>query len=335
MTITKARRWARRNWWKLGLLTMAGWTGLYIAVLVPWQYQRRFAEQRASGLASVGWEPASLWRQPSWRPMLQKGTPLLAAHVSIAPLGSTFFDTEENNRDRRILRNVSIELEVKSPADSAEKIRLLAERAGGYLVASQVGGGPDVPDSDITVRLPSSRLEQTLKEIKSLAVRVESEKNEASDVTKDYVDKDAQLRNLRAAETQYLGIMKRAATVKDTLDVSEKLAEVRGQIEQQQAEFTALAKRVETVAVAVSLRAEADTQVFGLHWRPLYELKLAARDGLESLGSYAASMTAAVFHLPAFLLWVATITLVAAVGWRFTRWAWRKVFLAAKPMTPS
>lgn len=335
MAITKARRWARRNWWKLSLVTIAGWIGLYIAVFVPWQYQRRFAEQRASGLASVGWDPVSLWRQPSWRPMLQKGTPLLAAHLSMASLGSTAFDARENDSDRKIVRNVSIELEVKNPADSAEKIRLLAERAGGYLVASQIGGGPDVPDSGITVRLPSSRLEQTLKEIKSLALRVESEKNEASDVTKDYVDKDAQLRNLRSAETQYLAIMKRAATVKDTLDVSEKLAEVRGQIEQQQAEFTALAKRVETVAIAVSLRAEADTQVFGVHWRPLYELKLAARDGLESLGSYAAIMTAAIFHLPAFLLWVATITFVAAIGWRFTRWAWRKFFLASKLMTPS
>jgi hypothetical protein len=49
-----------------------------------------------------------------------------------------------------------------------------------------------------------------------------------------------------------------------------------GVIEQQQAEFEALSKQVETVAITVSLHSEAKANVFGLHWRPLYELKLPA-----------------------------------------------------------
>jgi len=44
--------------------------------------------------------------------------------------------------------------------------------------------------------------------------------------------------------------LKRAKTVKDTLDVSEKLNGVRGEIEQQQVEFQALSKQVETVATS-------------------------------------------------------------------------------------
>ena len=46
-------------------------------------------------------------------------------------------------------------------------------------------------------------------------------------------------RNLKAEEQQYLLILKQAKTVKDKLDVSEKLSDVRGQTEQQQAEFNA------------------------------------------------------------------------------------------------
>jgi len=60
------------------------------------------------------------------------------------------------------------------------------------------------------------------------------------------------IRNLRAQEAQYLSILKQARTVKDTLEVSEKLNPVRGEIEQQQAEFETLARQVETVAVSVS-----------------------------------------------------------------------------------
>jgi TfoX/Sxy family transcriptional regulator of competence genes len=63
-------------------------------------------------------------------------------------------------------------------------------------------------------------------------------------VTKQYVDQEARLRNLRAQEQQYLGILRKAATVKDTLEVSDKLNEVRGAIEERQAEFEALTKQV-------------------------------------------------------------------------------------------
>ena len=94
------------------------------------------------------------------------------------------------------------------------------------------------------------------------------------------MDQAARLRNLHAQETQYLGILKQAKTVKDTLEVGEQLNEVRSETEQQQPEFDALSKQVETIALTISLHAEAEAQVFGLHWRPLYQLKLAARQGI-------------------------------------------------------
>jgi hypothetical protein len=94
--------------------------------------------------------------------------------------------------------------------------------------------------------------------------------------------------------------MKRANTVKDTLEVSEELSTVRGQIEQQQAEFQALSKQVETVEINVTLHTEAEAQVFGLRWRPLYQLKLALRDGLNSLGNYATAWPASSFCCPRF-----------------------------------
>jgi hypothetical protein len=131
---------------------------------------------------------------------------------------------------------------------------------------------------------------------------------------------------LRAQETQYLGILKQAKTVKDTVEVSEKLDEVRSEIDQQQAEFDALSKQVETVALMISLRAEAEVQVFGLNWRPLYQLKIAVRDGLDGIGDYGAAMASFVFFIPALLLWIATILFGAAVAWRIARWAWQKLF---------
>jgi hypothetical protein len=120
-------------------------------------------------------------------------------------------------------------------------------------------------------------------------------------------------------------------TVKDTLDVSEKLNGVRSEIEQQQAELEAFSKQVETVAITVSLHSEAEANVFGLRWRPLYELKLAGIQGLEGLADYATAMFSLVFYLPAILLWLATILVAAALGWKALRLGVRVLFAGKKP----
>jgi hypothetical protein len=54
----------------------------------------------------------------------------------------------------------------------------------------------------------------------------------------------------------------------ETLEVSDKLNSVRRK-RGQQAEFDSLSKQVETVVLTISLRAEAEAEVFGLDWRPL------------------------------------------------------------------
>jgi chemotaxis protein histidine kinase CheA len=236
--------------------------------------------------------------------------------------------------DRKIVRTGSLELTVKSPADSAEQIRRMAESMGGYLEAAQIGGTKEAPTADITIRVPAPHFEEAKAQIRKLAARVETEKTNAEDVTRQYVDMEARLRNLRAEEAQYLTIMKSAYKVDDLLEVTQKLSEVRGQIEQQQAEFQTLSKQVETVAITISLHVLADAQVFGLNWRPLYQLKVAARDGLDALADYATTMVASLFYAPVILAWSLTILLTAVAGWRLLRWTGRRFFTWAGAAAP-
>ncbi len=227
--------------------------------------------------------------------------------------------------ERRIIRTSSLEMVVQHPAEVADKITALADGVGGYLVSSD-GGGQNASAASLTIRVPAARFEEARAAIRKMGLRVETEKIDAQDVTRQYVDQDANLRNLHAEESQYLAILKQATTVKDLLAVSEKLSEVRGQIEQQQAEFNALSRQTETVAITIALHTEAEAQVFGLNWRPGYQLKLALRDGLESLATYATAMTTIFFYLPATLLWVGTIVMAVVVAWKVLRWMGRRWF---------
>ena len=346
MNMVWGRFWQMsRSRLKAAWLITAGLLAFYVGVLQPMQPDG-ISSSRETGLAAQAGMPTALWRQA--RPMaimLQKGrtegfiggVPGIAASRRDTYVAASF-DSDalpppppppsEAAEDRKTVRTGSLDMVVKNPHDSSEKIRAIAEHEGGFLVSAESDGSEGDSSAAITVRVPAKQFEEVRAAIRNLGLRVEGEKLNAEDVTKQYVDRSAQLRNLRAQEAQYLSILKQARTVKDTVEVSDKLNEVRGEIEQQQAEFDALSKQVETIVLSVSLRAEADTQVFGLHWRPLYQLKYAAREGIESLGDYAARMAAFLFYLPAVLLWLATILIAAAAGWRLVRWAGRILFIS-------
>jgi Domain of unknown function (DUF4349) len=327
--------WQRnRRSLKTVCLVSAGFMAIYYGAIQPAQDFHGIAASKATALAAVEGNRHQHWFQPNLLAArdVEVGEGVIGGvpgNVDMLQKGVT--ESRDDN-ERKIVRTSSIALVVDKPAETAVKIQRLAEGAGGFLVDWEANGGQEATSASLMIRVPVSKFEPTRASILELAQRVENERAKAEDVTKRYVDDEARLRNLRAQEAQYLAILKLARTVKDTLEVSEKLSQTRGEIEQQQSEFNSLAKQVELVAISLSLRKEAEAQVFGLPWRPAYELKFAARQGLEGLIDYSTSLMAFLFYLPAISLWMATILVGTFVGWRILRWAGRLLFVrAAKP----
>ena len=326
--ITDSLKSAQKLWAPLAVIS--GIIFLAAAIATPNLLRSRMAAVESRQFAALEHGYASTRLQ---NPVLTDAAPVslpsggligvLGSAKSAAPVAT---NAPSATADRKIVCTGALALTVKSPADAVEQIRLIAEAMGGYEEAAQIGGTKEAPAADITIRVPATRFEDAKAQIRKLASRVESERTDAKDVTREYVDMEARLRNLHAEEAQYLTIMKSAYKVDDLLEVTQKLSEVRGQIEQQQAEFHTLSKQVETVALTISLRTLADAQVFGLNWRPFYQLKVAARNGLEAMADYATTMAAILFYVPVILAWTVTILFAAVIGWRALRWTARRFF---------
>src|SRR3972149_2464907 len=83
----------------------------------------------------------------------------------------------------------------------------------------------------MTIRVPSAKLNDALKQIKEMSVEVTSESISGQDVTSEYVDLKSRLRNLEAAEKQLQSIMAEATKTEDVLAVYNQLVYTREQIE--------------------------------------------------------------------------------------------------------
>jgi hypothetical protein len=133
---------------------------------------------------------------------------------------------------RKLIYNAEFVLEVKDIRESTEKISQLVERNRGEIETMEMMEASDgYVTGSIQMRVPASGLNDVVAALKQIAVRTERENVSSRDVTREFYDNEAHLRNLHAEEQQYLDIMKQSRTVKDTLEVSSNLNEVRDRIE--------------------------------------------------------------------------------------------------------
>jgi hypothetical protein len=133
--------------------------------------------------------------------------------------------------DRKIVRTGSLNLEVADISKSLDEIAAIASQYNGYVVSSNQRGDNDSPTGYISIRVPADKFNDALQKLKTLATKVTYENTNSQDVTEQYLDLKAQLKNYEATEAQYLELLKKAETVKDILEVQRELSTVRGSIE--------------------------------------------------------------------------------------------------------
>ena len=131
-------------------------------------------------------------------------------------------------QQRIIVRTVDLRLTVSDVAAAVDAVAALAVASGGWVVNSDRSarhGG------SIAIRVPAETLDDTIRRLRELALKVESETSASQDVTDEYVDLQSRLTGLRAAETRLLELMAQAASVKDALSVQSELSNLQTQIE--------------------------------------------------------------------------------------------------------
>lgn len=308
---------ANRNWLAAGFLAS---TGLFLLLMfVNWRVEHRgIAAQKATGLASNGWDLRSQWSQKSVLPSFSVDYATVggvAANVQHAAVEEQL-GSSGDHAERQVIRSGTLEIIVTDPLQEAERLRDLATRFSGFIVSSKIAGADErMRSAEVTMRIPADHFDEARAQVRAIAKAVEQDTIDARDVTREYVDQEATLRNCRAEEVQYLAILKHATAVKDVLEVSSKLAEVRGRIDQLEADLRFLHHQVEMSLLTINITAMAEAQVFGIRWRPLYKAKLSLRGALSALADYGDSIVELLLNFPLIAIWGFTIVAVLKVGW--------------------
>jgi hypothetical protein len=100
-------------------------------------------------------------------------------------------------------------------------------RAGGWVQSSETGRD----QATLVLKVPSERLDGVLDGLRRLGT-VRSETIAGEDVSAEYVDLEARLTHWRAQESVFLGLMAKAQTIPETIQIQQQLSVIQEQIEQ-------------------------------------------------------------------------------------------------------
>jgi hypothetical protein len=167
--------------------------------------------------------------------------------------------------DQKIIKTGEITVEVPDVVVALGRVRAMAIDLGGYVGGSQSGTRDEA--ATLTLRIPADRFEDALSRLHELDGEVVVEATREDDVTTAVVDLEARLANLEASETQYRALLAKAVKIEDILAVQVRLDEVRGQIEQLQAQHKELTGLADLSTLTVTLLPSALQQAAG-SWDP-------------------------------------------------------------------
>ena len=186
--------------------------------------------------------------------------------------------------ERKIIRNANLTVEVTSPADNQRKITSIAELHQGFVVTSEATqrstedkGKPEVT-INLVVRVPAAQFNQVMEEIRAAATRVIQEKITGQDVTEEFIDLEARIKNQKALEGQFLEIMKRAGKVEDALEVQRQLADVRTEIEKLEGRKRFLENQASLSTINITLQSPTQIVNAAGFW---YSIRSAFSDGVD------------------------------------------------------
>ena len=167
---------------------------------------------------------------------------------------------------RKLIRTFDMNIETKEFDEVMAGIQAKVQELGGYIEQSSLDGGSAYYShynrySDMTVRVPSDKLDGFVENVKESAnVTYISESTE--DITLKYVDTESRKIALETERDRLLELLERAETVEDIITIEGRLSEVRYQLESYASQLRTYDNLVDYSTVHIGIReVDRETKV--------------------------------------------------------------------------
>ena len=179
-----------------------------------------------------------------------------AVPTSGEPEGASVSDSSLNQSARQLIVESWVGLEVDDIDAAVRHVETIAAQRGGWVESAEIYGEAGYRSASVQLRVPADRSDNVLDTLRGLG-RVTDEGVSSTDVTERLIDNEARLSAWHAQEARLVTLLENAPTVEDIIQIEQRIAQVRSDIEYVEATQRNLTNRVSTSLITVNLRLPA------------------------------------------------------------------------------
>lgn len=210
--------------------------------------------------------------------------------------------------DRKVSTNSSLSLVVKDVREAINSFAAFASTTGGYMVNSSSTTPEGLSKGSVTIRVPSTKLDETLSYLREFSVKVVSESVTGRDITDQYMDVEARLNTLTSTKARYESILNQAVEVDEILNVTQQILYIQDQLDNLTGQLQYLDASANSSLVTIHLSTDEFELPYSPDqpWRPQLVAKYAVRGVVQTLRDIADLViwigVYAVFWVPALVI---------------------------------
>lgn len=149
------------------------------------------------------------------------------------------------DENRKIIKNAKVEFNISDIGETDRNIGSLVRKLNGFVSWEKEKKEEDRISKSLTIRIPSKSFDLFFSEFDKLDFDIIDKEIGLTDVTEEYVDVEARLKNRRQVELKYLNLLTKANSVEDILNIEKAIGEIRGEIESTEGRFKVLNNQIE------------------------------------------------------------------------------------------
>lgn len=190
---------------------------------------------------------------------------------------------ETVDTSKKIIKEGEIRFPVENLKATRQKIVNSLKKLGGYVAEENETTNSDnnQKEYNLKIRIPSKNFDSFLEALSADADHIDKKNIRRRDVTTEFIDIATQLKNKQLLEDRYLELLKRATKTSDLLQIEEKLAQIRTDIESTQGQLNYLSRQVAYSTLDITFYNKQTAQIVDEAFS--YKFKTAVYDGWNLL----------------------------------------------------
>jgi hypothetical protein len=182
----------------------------------------------------------------------------MAAAPAPAPLPPVDQIEKTDTDKQKIIKDGRLGIRVSELDKAKERADSLVKKHGGYYASENFSNTDYESSYNLRVRIPSENLEKFLTEIEEGDDEILYKEIDARDVTDQFIDLETRLENKKNYLARYSDLLKQAKTVKEILDIEERIRVLEEEIESTTGRLKYLSDQVDYSTVELRLTKQKD-----------------------------------------------------------------------------